>query len=88
MIVFLRQFVDLLFQILIFAILLDALISWFPISPSSPIVRILDEITEPILAPLRRVVPRLGMLDITPIVAMFLLGILNQIIDVGLSGYY
>ena len=84
---YLRVFVDVLFQILIFAILIDALISWFPIPPTSPIVRILDDITEPILAPLRRVVPRLGMFDITPIVAMFLLEILNNIIDSGLSGY-
>jgi YggT family protein len=82
---FLIRFVDLLFNVLIFAILIDALISWFPISPGHPIVRLLDDITEPILAPLRRVVPRLGMFDITPIVAMFLLEILQQIIIAGLS---
>jgi YggT family protein len=34
---------------------------------------ILNEITEPILAPLRRVVPRLGMVDITPMVAILVL---------------
>ena len=84
---YVRIFVDVLFNVLIIAILLDALISWFPISPSSPIVRLLDDITEPILAPLRQVVPRLGMFDITPIVAMFILEILQSIIDSGLSGY-
>lgn len=84
---FLTQFVSLLFNILIFAILIDALISWFPIAPDSPIVRILDDVTEPILAPLRRVVPRLGMFDITPIVAMFLLEILQSVIVSGLSTY-
>ncbi len=87
MAVYLRLFVDVLFNVLIFAILIDALLSWFPISPNSPIVRLLDDITEPILAPLRQVVPRLGMFDITPIVAMFLLEILQNIIDSGLSGY-
>ncbi len=84
---YLRIFVDVLFNVLIFAILIDALISWFPIAPDSPIVRLLDDVTEPILAPLRRVVPRLGMFDITPIVAMFLLEILQSVIDSGLSGY-
>ena len=84
---YLRIFVDVLFQILIFAILIKALISWFPISPTSPFVRVLDDITEPILGPLRRVVPRIGMLDITPIVAMFILEILNNIIDSGLTGF-
>lgn len=83
---YLRIFVDVLFNVLIIAILIDALISWFPIAPDSPIVRILDDITEPILAPLRQVVPRLGMFDITPIVAMFLLEILQGVIDSGLSG--
>jgi len=77
---FLPNFVYILFQVLIFAILLDALISWFPIAPDSPIVRLLDDITEPILSPLRRVVPRLGMFDITPIVAMVLLEILQSMI--------
>ncbi len=81
---FLISFVDLLFQILIFAILIRALLSWFPISPGSPLVRLLDDITEPILAPLRRVVPRLGMMDITPIVAMVALSLLQQILDSGL----
>lgn len=87
MVDYLRIFVDLLFNILIFAILIDALITWFPIAPDSPIVRLLDDVTEPILAPLRRVVPRLGMFDITPIVAMFLLEILQSVIDSGLSSY-
>jgi YggT family protein len=44
---------------------------------------VLNEITEPILAPLRRVVPRIGMIDITPMVAIFVLYIIQQ---VALSG--
>jgi len=82
---FLVSFVDILFQVLIFAILIRALISWFPIAPTSPIIRLLDDITEPILAPLRRVVPRLGMMDITPIVAMIGLQLLRQILVQGLQ---
>jgi YggT family protein len=74
------NFVSILFQVLIIAILIRALISWFPISPGSPLVRLLEDITEPILAPLRRVVPRLGMMDITPIVAMIGLQLLEQIL--------
>ena len=41
-------------------------------------MRILIEVTEPILAPLRRVIPLIGMLDITPMVAIFLLQLLQQ----------
>jgi YggT family protein len=82
---FLVQFVQILFQVLIFAILIRALISWFPIAPTSPIIRLLDDVTEPVLAPLRRIVPRLGMMDITPIVAMILLQFLEQILVSGLQ---
>jgi len=84
---FLFTFIPLLFNILIFAILIRALISWFPIGQDSPIIRVLDDITEPILAPLRRVVPRLGMMDITPIVAMVALQLLEQVIMSSLSRF-
>ena len=73
-------FVNVLFTVLTYAILARALLSWFPISPGSPIVRLLDDITEPILSPLRRIVPRLGMMDITPIVAMIGLQVLQGIL--------
>lgn len=79
------NFVQILFNVLMYAIIIDALISWFPISPSHPIVRILDGITEPILAPLRQVVPRLGMFDITPIVALVILAVLQNLIVSGLA---
>lgn len=84
---FLGTFIQVLFQVLIFAVLIRALISWFPIGQDSPIVRILDDVTEPILAPLRKVVPRLGMMDITPIVAMIALQILESMLLQGLSHF-
>ncbi|MEO8946620.1 MAG: YggT family protein [Gemmatimonadaceae bacterium] len=69
--------VRLTFDILRFAIIIVVLVSWLPISPFSHWVRWAFAITEPILRPLREIVPRLGMFDITPIVAYFLLGILE-----------
>jgi YggT family protein len=61
------------FQVLAFAIFARAIISWFPIDPQGPIVRTLNAITDPVLEPLRRVIPRIGMIDITPMVAIFVL---------------
>ncbi len=61
------------FRVLAFAIFARAIISWFPIDPQGPIVSTLNAITEPILEPLRRVIPRIGMIDITPMVAIFAL---------------
>jgi YggT family protein len=76
----LRQFIDILFQVLIFAIIARALLSWFNLGPSHPLVRILYDLTEPILAPLRRVIPMIGMIDITPIVAIILLQVIQSIL--------
>lgn len=61
--------VVILLQLLMWAIIIRAILSWFPISPSNPIIVILNYITEPIIAPLRRIVPRIGMIDLTPFVA-------------------
>ena len=50
-----------------------AILSWFPIGPDSallPIVRFLHAVTEPVLAPLRRVIPPLGMFDMSFLVAL------------------
>jgi len=78
------NFVQILVIILQIAIIGRAVISWFPIDPRSPLVSVLNEITEPILAPLRRVVPRIGMIDITPMVAIFVLYIIQRVIAGGL----
>ena len=74
---FLVEIILLFLQILWFAIFARAIISWFPIDPSGPVVRALDAITEPILEPLRRVVPRVGMIDITPMVAIILIFVIS-----------
>ncbi|MBI5652402.1 MAG: YggT family protein [Chloroflexi bacterium] len=72
--------IDLVFTLLIFAIIARAIVSWLPLDRYHPAIQILDSITEPILAPLRRVIPSVGMMDITPIVALIGLQILQAII--------
>jgi len=66
-------FIYYLCRILIYIILIRVLLSWFPVSRRNVFVSLLDDVTEPILAPLRRVVPRLGMFDITPLIAIAIL---------------
>ncbi len=77
---FIVNFVSILVLILQIAIIGRAVLSWFPIDPRSPFVSILNEITEPVLAPLRRIVPRIGLIDITPMVAIFLLYIIQNVV--------
>ena len=77
----LHYFVYWLGTILQGAIIIRILFSWFaPGSSGGPIVRILDDITEPILRPLRRVIPPLGMFDLSPIVAILLVSFVTRLL--------
>lgn len=60
-------------QILILAIFIRAILSWVTINPRNPLMMILLRVTEPVLEPLRRIIPRMGMLDITPLIAIVFL---------------
>ena len=68
------------FAVLQIAIIARVLSSWVGGSPHSRWFRWAFVLTEPILAPLRRVIPSLGMIDITPIVAYFALSLLEGLI--------
>jgi YggT family protein len=83
---FIINFVSLLFNILTFAVFARVLMSWVPIPQNNRFVQILIEITEPILGPVRRVIPPIGMLDISPIVALLLLQVLENILVSSLRG--
>jgi len=66
---------DILFTILYWLILIRALISWVNPDPYNPIVQFLYKTTEPILTPIRRILPlgfRFGI-DISPIIAFLII---------------
>jgi YggT family protein len=67
------QIVCILTNLLVIAIIARALLSWFNMDPRSPLIQALNQITEPILEPIRRIMPRLGMIDLSPMIAIFLL---------------
>jgi YggT family protein len=75
---FLITFLGLLLQILWLAILVRVILSWFPVDPSNPIIRIVWDVTEPVLAPFRRVIPRIGMFDLSPLAAFLVISFLQQ----------
>jgi YggT family protein len=59
--------------ILLAAIFLRVIFSWTQFDPRNSIYQVVYEITEPILGPIRRIMPRLGMIDLAPMVAIFVL---------------
>ncbi|MFO1539661.1 MAG: YggT family protein [Chloroflexota bacterium] len=56
------------------------LISWVDPGFRTPLGRVLRDITEPVLAPIRRVLPQTGMLDLAPLVVFLVLGVLLRVV--------
>ena len=82
--------VNIIFSIAAFAILARVLLSWLPmagvrIDPYHPLIRILYEITDPILEPIRRFTT-FGMIDFSPIVALLLLSLIRRLLNMALTG--
>ena len=75
-------FISYLCRILAWVIFLRVLLSWFRISQYNRLIVMLDDIVQPILKPLRRVVPRLGIFDVTPLIAFAILYVIPLIFRV------
>lgn len=74
------QVIDLLLTIYVWLIIARAIISWVNPYPYHPVVRFLHRATEPILAPARRIIPPIYGLDLSPIVVIFLIYLLKEIL--------
>ena len=72
------NFLNILLYILWLAILIRVILSWFPVDPSNPIIRLVWDVTEPVLAPFRRVIPRIGMFDLSPLAALLVIQLIQQ----------
>jgi YggT family protein len=67
-------------RIMMFAIIIRAVLSWFDPRGQNPVSRALNEFTEPIIAPIRSIMPRMGMIDLSPMIAIFIIIMLQQMI--------
>lgn len=77
--VFVYAIVDLMrtvINIYIFALIIQAVLSWVGNSYGNPMADILNSLTEPLLRPIRQFVPTIGMVDMSSMVALLLLYIL------------
>jgi len=74
---FLTFFLINLVRIIKYAILVRVLLSWFQSSPNGRITQFIYDITEPLLSIIRRILPRTGMIDLSPLLAFFALDFLE-----------
>ena len=74
------ELILLLINILTFALIGRAILSWFDPGQRWPISRVLYDVTEPLVAPIRQVVPQIGVIDLSFIVALVLLRLLENLL--------
>lgn len=74
------QLVDLLLTIYVWLIIARAIISWVNPYPYHPVVRFLYRATEPVLAPARRIIPPIYGLDLSPVVVIFLIYLIKELL--------
>ena len=75
------QLVASAFRVYELLLLARILLSWFPnLDWRHPAARFIHDITEPVLGPARRIIPPLGMIDISPIVVFFVLDLVRQLV--------
>jgi len=66
---FLGQLID-VYTVIVF---IAVVASWFQLSPANPVARVTRNLTEPVLAPIRKLIPPVGGLDFSPLVLLILL---------------
>ena len=80
------QTLDLIFTFFYLAIMGRIILSWLRFDPYHPISILLYRVTEPILGFFRGIIPSVGMLDLSPIVAIVVLGMVQQLLFFLLQG--
>lgn len=71
--------IDIVARLLILSLFVHVMLTYF-MSPFHPIRQKLDRIIEPMLAPIRRLIPTIGMFDFSPLVLILLVQVLNLLI--------
>lgn len=72
-------FIRYLSQLLVLLVIVSVILSYF-MDPYHPIRRSIDSVVEPLLAPIRRIVPLIGMLDFSPLILIILIQVLSNLI--------
>jgi YggT family protein len=79
--VFILQIISLLLQLFELALLARIILSWFPnVDRSNPIIQFLFDITEPVLRPIRDMLPPGGMFDFSPLIVFIIIQVLTTVL--------
>ena len=73
------ELIDVVFTLLWLVVLADVLVSWV-MSPYHEVRRFLDSVVQPLLDPIRRLVPPVGGLDLSPLVLLLTIGLVRRLL--------
>ena len=79
MIEILALFIRSISQLLVLLVVISVILSYF-LDPYHPIRRSIDSVVEPMLAPIRRVVPLIGVIDLSPLILIILLQVVSNLL--------
>jgi YggT family protein len=80
LLVFLEAFINVVAQALVLAIFVRVIMSWVPVRLPLGLNDLVWNVTEPVLAPIRRYMPMAGGMDFSPLIALLLIQIITSII--------
>ena len=72
--------VDMAFEVYIFILFARVICSWIRVNPYGKVFQFIFSLTEPLLAPIRRLMPKTMMLDFSPMILMFVLILLQRLL--------
>jgi YggT family protein len=76
MIIIISKIISSLANLIVLLVIVDSILSYF-LNPYHPVRNALDRVLEPLLTPIRRVVPLVGMFDLSPLILIVLVEILS-----------
>lgn len=76
----LAELIDLAFKVFIYGIVIQAILSWINPGTYNPAVSLLHALTEPVLRPVRRMLPPISGLDLSPLLAILVLEVLRRLV--------
>lgn len=72
--------VDIAFEVYIFILFARVICSWIRVNPYGKVFQFIFSLTEPLLAPIRRLMPKTMMLDFSPMILMLVLILLQRLL--------
>lgn len=77
---YLAEFIKIFFDILSFLIIVRVLLSWFPHRPHNAFFDFIVDATNPVMRLARKITPPLGMLDLSPVIALLAISLLRSLL--------